>query len=132
MSLTGKGEIDSDESSEYRLGQLFDLVEINEEDGQLLKDLIKPRQREADDNSSNSAISQATRQKLLDLEKLIISPNDDIRFQAEYKLGQLIDQHRKDQEQVELDFRKTNFPSLCSIEQKQKKFFSLPFRGHIF
>jgi len=67
-------DTDSDYSSDYRLGQLFDLIEINKEDEQLLKDLLKV----AEDNSSHSDKSQATRQKLLDLEKLIISPNDDI------------------------------------------------------
>jgi len=79
---------ESDDSSEYRLGQLFDLVEGNKEDELLLRDLIK------EDNSSSSSESQNIRQKLLDLEKLIISPNDDIRHQAEYELEQIIDQHK--------------------------------------
>ncbi len=48
----------------------------NKEDELLLRDLIK------EDNSSSSSESQTIRQKLLDLEKLIISPNDDIRHKA--------------------------------------------------
>jgi hypothetical protein len=83
---------ESDDSSEYRLGQLFDLVEVNEEDELLIRELIKPKR--AEDNSSSSTGSQATRQKLLDLEKLIISPNDDIRHRAEYELEQIIDQQK--------------------------------------
>ncbi len=48
------------------ISQLFDLVEVNEEDEQLLKDLINQHK----DDDASSAKSDA-RQKLVDLEKLI-------------------------------------------------------------
>ncbi len=71
----------SDDSSEYRLGQLFDLIEGNKEDELLLRDLMRK-----EDKSSSSTESQTIRQRLLDLERLIISPNDDIRDQAANKI----------------------------------------------
>ncbi len=87
----------SDDFSDYRLGQLFDLVEVNEEDEQLLRDLVNQHK----DDEASSAKSEA-RQKLVDLEKLIISPNDEVRRQAEYELKQLLDEHKKNsQEQKE-------------------------------
>jgi len=106
---------ESDDSSEYRLGQLFDLVEGNKEDELLLRDLIRK-----EDNSSSSSESQTIRQKLLDLEKLIISPNDDIRHQAEYELEQIIDQHKKDQEQVEVSQEKKSSDNSESESEKEE------------
>ncbi|MFN9905820.1 MAG: hypothetical protein ACK56F_06785, partial [bacterium] len=56
-----ESEESSDDFSDYRLGQLFDLVEVNEEDEQLLKDLINQHK----DDDASSAKSEA-RQKLVD------------------------------------------------------------------
>jgi hypothetical protein len=107
---------ESGDSIEYRLDQLFDLVEFNKEDELLLRDLIKLKR--AEDDLSSSTGSQATRQRLLDLEKLIISPNDDIRHKAEYELERIIGQHKKDQEQVELDQRKADSDKSESESEK--------------
>ena len=52
---------ESGDSIEYRLDQLFDLVEFNKEDELLLRDLIKLKR--AEDDSSSSTGSQATRQR---------------------------------------------------------------------
>jgi hypothetical protein len=104
---------ESDDSSEYRLGQLFDLVEGNKEDEILLRDLLRK-----EDNLSSSSDSQTIRQKLLDLEKLIISPNDDIRHQAEYELERILDQHKKDQEQGEVSQKKSNSDESESESEK--------------
>jgi hypothetical protein len=104
LGLDNISDNGSDSSSEYRLSQLLDLVEVAEEDEQLLRDLIRPRNKGSNNSSSADSVkSQVTRQKLLDLEKLIISPDDNIRHQAEYELGQFLDQHRKNQEKVKLE-----------------------------
>jgi hypothetical protein len=87
----------SGDFSDYQLGQLFDLVEVNEEDEQLLKELIEQHR---DENESSSAKSEA-RQKLVDLENLIISLNDEVRRQAEYELRQLLDEHKKSSKEKE-------------------------------
>ncbi len=95
-SENSDSEESSDDFSDYRLGQLFDLVEVNKEDEQLLKDLINQHR----DDDASSAKSEA-RQKLVDLEKLIISPNDEVRRQAEYELRQLLDEHKKGSQERE-------------------------------
>ena len=122
---------DSDDSSEYRLGQLFDLIEVNEEDEQLLRDLIQHKDKKSSSSSPADSIkSQATRLKLLDLEKLIISPDDNIRHQAEYELGQLLEQHRKDKE-VEMEEKEIISDETNSEEKSQEEALKEKVSSHI-
>jgi hypothetical protein len=92
---------ESTESGSYHLSQLFELIEIDNEIREKLQDKILNDQEVASSNPSSSSklsSNKSLRLQFEELEKLIISPNDDIRHQAEFELGKMIEQLLDDQE----------------------------------
>ncbi len=92
---------ESTESGSYHLSQLFELIEIDEEIREKLLDKVLKDQEVTGSNpslSSKSSSSKSLRLQFEELEKLIISPNDDVRHQAEFELGKKLEQLLVDQE----------------------------------
>ncbi len=90
---------ESTESGSYRLSQLFELIEIDNEIREKLQDKVLNDQEVTGSNpssSSKTSSNKSIRLQFEELEKLIISPNDNIRHQAE--LGKKIEQLLVDQE----------------------------------
>jgi hypothetical protein len=92
---------ESTESGSYHLSQLFELIEIDEEIREKLQDKVLNDREVTGSNpssSSKSSSNKSLRLQFEELEKLIISPNDDIRHQAEFELGKKLEQLLVDQE----------------------------------
>ncbi len=94
---------ESEDSSDYQIGPLFDLIEANEEDELLLRDLMEPKGASQGSSPKGSEKNQVIKERLIDLEKLIISPHDEVRRQAEFDLKQLLDQYRDKQEHPRIE-----------------------------
>ena len=99
----GDSDSETEDSSDYQIGPLFDLIEANEEDELLLRDLMEPKKASQGSSLEGSEKNQAIKEKLVDLEKLIISPHDEVRRQAEFDLKQLLDQYRNEQEHPRIE-----------------------------
>jgi len=99
----GDSDSETEDSSDYQIGPLFDLIEANEEDELLLRDLMEPKKASQGSSPEGSEKNQAIKEKLVDLEKLIISPHDEVRRQAEFDLKQLLDQYRNEQEHPRIE-----------------------------
>ena len=116
----------SESSSDYQLGQLFELVEVDEEDELLLRDLIEQNKKSPENSPEGSDRDLAIKHKLVDLEKLIISSHDEVRKQAEFELRQRLDQYREERDQPRIEIEdeekeaSTNSDSEITEDQDKK------------
>jgi hypothetical protein len=118
---------ESTESGSYHLSQLFELIEIDDEIREKLQDKILNDQKVTSSNpssSSKSSSNKSLRLQFEELEKLIVSPNDDIRHQAEFELGKKLEQLLVDQEKElaeKEEVKKTVEPTVSSETSRSIK-----------